>query len=107
METNTVILGTEEYNRLRDFHYKLTNNEVAEMVGKYGYSYGYITESEALIKLGKELKEYKEFKGKECEQLNNKLKKYLDKYGILTEKATEPTPSMTIWQFLRWKKKQK
>ena len=62
MESNTVIIGTEEYYRLREFKDKILESEVVAITEDPFFTkrMHYITKDNAIGVLGQELKEMKE-----------------------------------------------
>lgn len=86
--TNTVIIGTEEYNRLRDFHRDIKEKKVIHLYGSN--SYVSFTESQEVARLNNEL-------FKIHEELYD-LKKQTGRYEV------EDVNRFSIFEFLRWKK---
>jgi hypothetical protein len=101
MEKNTVLLGIEEYNNLRDFKENITKGNSFQ-TKHYNYVWGsnttFVTENEAVKILISENDNMKQYCQKTEEQIKN----------LLQNKPKEITladlKKMSYWQFRQWRK---
>lgn len=91
MEANTVLLQTEEYNRLRDFYKGIQEDKFVQIYSDHHYRYTvyYRTEKEVLKSLKDE---------------NKVLKKQLNQLKNPNEKNLEQIKNMSLWEFIKWRK---
>jgi len=92
METNTVILSVEEYNKLRDFKINIEKgNTYSILRNMYSVYDNFITTDEAVkevLKINKELAE---------NQIQN--------VDTINGKNILDVSKMSIWEFIKWKNK--
>lgn len=101
MEKNTVLLPLDDYNKLREFKEEIENGKILAITGTYNVITNFYTESEAFSEieslnkgLAEEVKLYSNSNGELYEQ-KRELKKTIDELK-----------EMSIFEFLKWKKKQ-
>ncbi len=92
METNTVLLPVEEYNRLRDFYNGIEDGKFVSVRWWPNGSVYYVSEKDVLINLKDQI-----------EKLEKELKSFTDP----DEKSIDDVKGMSIWQFIKWRKKNK
>lgn len=92
MEPNTILLDVEKYNELRDFKLNIEKGNTLYVYNNYGhYGAHFITESEAVEKLTKHIKELDDI----IDELKNPKTKEIDIREI---------KRMSIFEFLKWRK---
>ena len=88
METNTVILSVEEYNKLRDFKINIEKgNTYSVLRNMYSVYDNFITTDEAV---------------KEVLKINKELAENVD---TINGKNILDVSKMSIWEFIKWKNK--
>ena len=99
MDKNTVVLDLEEYKKLRDFKEAIEKgNSFVVYWGSYT-GYNVVTTDEAVKQLIKANNEINEQKNKLAQQLYNCQHPESKVFTI------EEVKTMSIWKFLKWRKK--
>lgn len=121
METNTIVLGTEEYNRYRDFYINTRKDMVLFTIHNcHSFDYeDFLSKDDAIEKAVKTATEVLEKQVDRLSKNNEKLLKENHermeeikalKTTSLKESLKEVTlaevKNMSLWQFFKWKKKQ-
>jgi hypothetical protein len=109
MQKDTVLLGVEKYNELRDFKKEVEESRkeskfavIEERWGSSifsgGYTRKYYTENEAVAEFEK--------RNKELETENKELKTKIEKSGIKepVEISINDLKKMSYWEFRKWRK---
>lgn len=105
MESNTVILNLQEYNALRDFRENLEKNNTHRILSYYETWCGR-TDVTVYISSDKAVKDIAEQNHSLEKHINNLVAKIYE-----LEHPTDPiitiedVKRMSVWKFLRWKRK--
>ena len=96
MEKNTVLLSLKDYNEFRDFKRNSEDNYIPTF-GMYG-SYHYLTKDKVI----KEIAEHNKGLQDEIYKLKDKIVKL--KHPEMFKPTINNIKSMSIWQFIKWKR---
>lgn len=108
MEANTVVLSLSEYNALRDFKTNLEKGNTYRTCDYRRVYNGEYLQGTTFVSTDEAVKEVTAI----CEQLTQKIeelgKENLElRQGVVKgwDKETEKVKKMSIWEFLKWRKR--
>jgi len=102
MEANTVILSLNDYNRMRDLEIEIQKNDTFYVnAGNVCWNYHIVTKDEAVKTLINNNKNLSDKLNETTLELHNL------KAGVKTNKiiSIDQVKKMSIWQFLKWRRK--
>lgn len=101
MEKNTVLLDVKTYNVLRDFKQKIEEDYTIKI------NRGWNSDEQTYITTSQTVKEIAEINKQIGKQLEEQIENYPNNYAKISslKKTIENIQQMSLFQFLRWKRK--